>query len=98
MSANALFDESACPTADKLRNFAKYVRRQDIARFLCRYEIFKRQLHVKGSLVECGVHHGGGLMTWAQISAILEPYNQWFDRAFEEGYYLFAQALSTPPE
>jgi glycine C-acetyltransferase len=30
--------------------------------------------------------------------AILEPYNQWFDRAFEEGYYLFAQALSTPPE
>src|SRR3954462_4498399 len=30
--------------------------------------------------------------------AILEPYNEWFDQAFEEGYYLFAQALSTPPE
>jgi hypothetical protein len=51
------------------------VRRQEIARFLCRFEIFKRQLDVKGSIVECGVHHGGGTMTWAQISATLEPYN-----------------------
>lgn len=75
MSLDALFEESACPTADKLRNFTKYVRRQEIARFLCRYEIFKRQLHVKGSIVECGVHHGGGAMTWAHFSATLEPYN-----------------------
>lgn len=75
MSADTFFDQSPCPTADKLSNFPKYVRRQDIARFLCRYEIFKRQLHIKGSIVECGVHHGGGAMTWAQISATLEPYN-----------------------
>ena len=75
MSLDALFEGSPCPTSDKLRNFPKYVRRQDIARFLCRYEIFKRQLHIKGSIVECGVHHGGGAMTWAHISAILEPYN-----------------------
>lgn len=75
MTATDLFNDSACATADKLRNFTKYVRRQEIARFLCRYEIFKRQLHTKGSIVECGVHHGGGLMTWAQLSATLEPYN-----------------------
>jgi len=25
--------------------------------------------------VECGVHHGGGLMAWAKLSATLEPYN-----------------------
>jgi len=75
MSINSYFEQSACPINDKLRNFPKYVRRQDIARFLCRYEIFKRQLEIKGSIVECGVHHGGGLMTWAQISTILEPYN-----------------------
>ena len=75
MSIDTLFDNSHCPTFDKLRNFTKYVRRQDIARFLCRFEIFKRQLEVKGSIVECGVHHGGGAMTWAQISATLEPYN-----------------------
>jgi hypothetical protein len=75
MSIDSLFDESPCPTLDKLGNFSKYVRRQEIARFLCRFEIFKRQMEVKGSIVECGVHHGGGTMTWAQISATLEPYN-----------------------
>lgn len=75
MSIDTLFEQSACPTNDKLRNFPKYVRRQEVARFLCRYEIFKRQLGIKGSIVECGVHHGGGLMTWAQISTTLEPYN-----------------------
>jgi hypothetical protein len=75
MSADTLFDKSMCPTADKLRNFPKYVRRQEIARFLCRFEIFKRQLEIKGSVVECGVHQGGGLMSWAHLSVILEPYN-----------------------
>lgn len=75
MNLEKLFDDSPCPTEHKLANFPKYVRRQEIARFLCRYEIFKRQLNVKGSVVECGVHHGGGVMTWAQISATLEPYN-----------------------
>jgi macrocin-O-methyltransferase TylF-like protien len=75
MNLEKLFEDSPCPTEHKLANFPKYVRRQEIARFLCRYEIFKRQLNVKGSVVECGVHHGGGVMTWAQFSATLEPYN-----------------------
>jgi hypothetical protein len=70
-----IFDRSAFTTPDKLRNFTKYVRRQDTARFLCRFEIFKRQLNIKGSIVECGVHQGGGLMGWAHYSAALEPYN-----------------------
>ena len=71
MSLDVLFERSACPTSNKLSNFPKYVRRQDIARFLCRYEIFKRQIGIKGSVIECGVHHGGGVMTWAQISVTL---------------------------
>lgn len=29
--------------------------------------------------------------------AILEPYNEWFGRALPQGYYLYAQAMSTPP-
>lgn len=29
--------------------------------------------------------------------AILEPYNEWFERALPHGYYLFQQAMSTPP-
>jgi 7-keto-8-aminopelargonate synthetase-like enzyme len=29
--------------------------------------------------------------------AILEPYNEWYARAIPQGYYLFQQAMSTPP-
>jgi hypothetical protein len=70
-----MFDQSPCATDKKLANFSKYVRRQTVARFLAQTEIFKLQLQVKGSIVECGVHHGGGVMTWAKLSATLEPYN-----------------------
>ena len=70
-----MFEKSKCPTDKKLKNFSKYVKRQHIARFMAQYEIFKRQLNIMGSIVECGVHHGGGVMAWAKISSILEPYN-----------------------
>ena len=69
------FNNSAGSVVEKLENFAKYVPRQNLARFLARYEIFTRILNVQGSIVECGVLFGGGLMTFAQLSAILEPYN-----------------------
>jgi hypothetical protein len=67
----------ACPdsTETKLENFPKYVRRQQLKRFLAMYEIFKLALPVKGSIVECGVFRGFGVMTWARLSAILEPEN-----------------------
>lgn len=70
-----MFQQSPCSIEKKLGNFSKYVRRQTIARFLAQFEIFKRQIGIKGSVIECGVHHGGGLMTWAKLSATLEPYN-----------------------
>ncbi|MDB5223188.1 MAG: dTDP-6-deoxy-L-hexose 3-O-methyltransferase [Chitinophagaceae bacterium] len=70
-----VFDNSKCSVDKKLHNFSKYVRRQSIARFLVQYELFKKQLTVKGSIIECGVHNGGGLMSWAKISSTLEPYN-----------------------
>ncbi|MEO7966932.1 MAG: TylF/MycF/NovP-related O-methyltransferase [Gemmatimonadaceae bacterium] len=59
----------------KLENFPKYVRRQHLKRFLALYEVFKRILPVKGSIVECGVFRGFGVMSWAKLSAILEPEN-----------------------
>jgi hypothetical protein len=57
----------------KFQNFAKYVPRQNLTLFLVRNEMFKKILQVPGSVVECGCWAGGGLMTFAQLSAIYEP-------------------------
>src|SRR3954454_7100019 len=58
---------------DLVNGFSKYARRQEITRFLARHELFKLVLGLKGSIVECGVFSGQGLMSWAQLSAIYEP-------------------------
>lgn len=71
----ACFDSNPEPWEIKMENFPKYVRRQSLTRFMALYEIFKRVLEVKGSVVECGVNRGFGVMTWAKLSAILEPVN-----------------------
>lgn len=69
------FERNPLPWDKKLENFPKYVRRQNLTRFMALYEVFKRVINVKGSIVECGVHQGFGIMTWAKLSAILEPVN-----------------------
>jgi hypothetical protein len=69
------FAESIGSNVEKLQNFPKYVPVQDLRRYLNRYEIFKRVLHTHGSIVECGVLLGGGVMTWAGLSEIFEPMN-----------------------
>jgi len=70
-----VFAESSDSVEVRLENFPKYVRRQHLTRFLALYEIFKRVTGVKGSVVECGVNRGYGLMSWAKLSALLEPTN-----------------------
>jgi len=70
-----IFLECADPVEIRLENFPKYVRRQHLKRFLAMYEVMKLVLPVKGSIVECGVYRGFGLMSWAKLSAILEPEN-----------------------
>lgn len=71
----AYFSESEGSATEKLENFSKYVPRQTLARFMARYELFKLVQNVHGSIVECGVLFGGGLMSFAKLSTILEPYN-----------------------
>jgi hypothetical protein len=71
----AYFNDSPGSATEKIENFAKYVPRQNLARFLARYELFRRVLDVQGSIVECGVLFGGGLLSFAKLSTILEPYN-----------------------
>ncbi len=60
---------------EKLQNFAKYVPRQILSMFLAKHALFQKILNVHGHILECGVFLGGGLMTWAQLSAIYEPVN-----------------------
>src|SRR5207249_4956159 len=74
-SLENIFASCPDPIETKLENFPKYVRRQHLKRFLAMYELFKQVLPVKGSVVECGVFRGFGLMTWAKLSTILEPEN-----------------------
>ncbi len=69
------FDRNPEEWDKKIENFPKYVRRQNLTRFLALYELFKMVINVKGSVVECGVFRGFGLMTWLKLSAILEPVN-----------------------
>lgn len=71
----AAFEASRSPLATRLANFPRYVRRQDLKRFLVRYELLKEVLEVKGSIIECGVNEGFGLMSWYHCSATLEPEN-----------------------
>lgn len=56
-------------------NFPKYIDRQHLSKYLVRHELFKLAAGVTGAVVECGVYNGGGLMCWAQLSALYEPYN-----------------------
>ena len=60
---------------NKIDAFPKYASRQALAKFLTKYEIFQKILHVNGSIVEAGVLHGGGTLAWAKLSSILEPTN-----------------------
>ncbi|HYZ85786.1 MAG TPA: TylF/MycF/NovP-related O-methyltransferase [Bryobacteraceae bacterium] len=71
----AAFEGSLISLGHKLQQFPRHTRRQDIARFLVKYELFKESLQVNGSVVECGVFVGGGLSAWLHFSSILEPYN-----------------------
>lgn len=72
---DAYFTNGIGTNIDKLSSFTKYIPRQNLTYFLSRYEIFKKILNVHGSIVECGVFFGAGLMTFAQLSSIFEPVN-----------------------
>lgn len=70
-----IFNKNPNSVENKLENFTKYIRRQKLTRLLALYEIFKRIIPAKGSIIECGVYSGFGLMAWANMSAVLEPAN-----------------------
>jgi hypothetical protein len=66
---------NSTPLDPRFLHFTKYVRRYELARFMVQYELFKRTQKVKGSIIECGVYQGSGVLAWAKLSETLEPYN-----------------------
>lgn len=70
-----VFSMGSETVSDKIDAFPKYATRQSIAKFLTKVELFKQIKNVNGSIIECGVLHGGGLMAWAKLSSIFEPAN-----------------------
>jgi len=72
---DAYFSNSIGTNIERLQNFSKYVPTQELRKFICRYELFRKVLNIHGSIIECGVLFGGGLMTWAQLSEMFEPIN-----------------------
>ena len=70
-----LFKNDPADLIEKIEAFPKFASRQGIAKFLTKYEIFRKILTVNGSIIECGVLHGAGLLAWAKLSSIFEPAN-----------------------
>ena len=54
--------------------FPLFAVRQELVRYLVRYELFKKIIKVKGSIIEGGVYKGSSLMFFANLSASYEPY------------------------
>ena len=72
---NSYINESPYLPLEKMENFPKYIPRQSLTKFLTRFKLFEMTKNIPGSIIECGVALGGGLMAFAQFSAILEPNN-----------------------
>jgi len=71
----AAFENAPGSTYERLEHFPKYTSRQTLSRCLALADIFRLALDVHGSIVQCGVNHGGSLMLLAHLSAIHEPVN-----------------------
>lgn len=68
--------ESRTSYVEKFANFPLWAPRQNVARFLAQYEIYRNHiLPIHGSIIEGGVCFGGGLMAWAHLVSIFEPVN-----------------------
>lgn len=59
----------------EINNSSLFVDRIQYSKIFAKYELFKQILNNTGSIIECGVKEGNGLMLFAKLSSILEPYN-----------------------
>ena len=69
------FNSSKEKAIDKINSLTKFSSRQNIAKLIAQYEIFKLTKNVTGDIIEGGVYFGSGLFGWANIAVSLEPFN-----------------------
>jgi hypothetical protein len=69
-----LAQQSQTSFVEKITNAALWMPRQNLARLLAQWELWKLIQDVHGAVIECGVCFGGGLGAWQHFSAITEPY------------------------
>lgn len=70
-----LAQQSQTTNVERFANAALWMPRQNLARLLAQWELWKLIQDVHGAVVECGVCFGGGLGAWQAFSAITEPYD-----------------------
>lgn len=59
---------------DLVDHFPLYLRREYLIYYLTKYELIKKIINIKGSIVECGVWKGSSLLLMAKLMSIFEPY------------------------
>lgn len=69
------FEKGVGSISDKLNSISRFQSRQYLAKDLAYSELFNQTKGVLGSILECGVYYGNGLMRYALLSSALEPYN-----------------------
>ncbi len=72
---NDFLERTDLSQINKMKMFPVYASRQDITRLIEKYELYKRFKNVPGSIIECGVAGGFGLMSFAHFCSIFEPYH-----------------------
>ena len=60
---------------EKFSTFPVFSTRQAITAFLERYHIYNLIKDIPGSIIECGVGSGMGLMSFMHFCSIFEPYH-----------------------
>jgi len=71
----AYFQDGLGTVSEKLTSLSRFMSRQYLAKTLAYTQLVKESSGILGSILECGVYFGNGLMTYANLLSALEPYN-----------------------
>jgi len=70
-----LIESSGLNDLEKIKCFPRFIQTTYIRKFISRLKIYELSIESTGSIVECGVLGGDGLLSWGHFVEIFEPYN-----------------------